>query len=217
MSLKNKFSWEMFAYMPVIGIMRNLSLEVCKGIIPFYQKAGFTTLEVTLNSDGALDTLRYLTLNYPTLNIGAGTVLEIADLNNAVDAGASFIVTPILNEDVISVAVKNKVPVFPGALTPTEVYKASKMGASMVKLFPATSFGPQYLKELQGPLGQIKLLPTGGISPGNLNEFFSAGASGVGMGSALFDSRFIRNKEYDKLFEHLKNIFYMVKNIVNQI
>ncbi|CAL1521495.1 bifunctional 4-hydroxy-2-oxoglutarate aldolase/2-dehydro-3-deoxy-phosphogluconate aldolase [Chitinophaga sp. MM2321] len=214
MKMNNKFSWETFNAMPVVGIMRNFPADIVAEIIPFYQKAGFTTLEITMNSDGAADIISELVDAYPDLNIGAGTVCEVDELQIALKAGASFIVTPILNEAVITHCVEKGIPVFPGALTPTEIYRSWKLGADVVKIFPATQFGPAYLKELKGPLNKIKLLPTGGVSLDNIAAFFKAGATGVGMGSTLFDKQMMAKKDYAAMSQHFKNIADRVKQSV---
>ena len=217
MNVKNQFSWKSFETMPVIGIMRNVAPKMIEKIVPLYQKADLTTLEITMNSDEAPQIIRSLSAQYPDLNIGGGTVLEMADLESAIEAGASFIVTPILNEEVITYCVQNEIPVFPGALTPTEVYKAWKLGASAVKVFPATQFGTAYLKELKGPLSKINLLPTGGVSIQNIEGFFKAGAVGVGMGSTLFDKKLILKRDFEGLYSHFESLSFKVRRIRNSV
>jgi 2-dehydro-3-deoxyphosphogluconate aldolase / (4S)-4-hydroxy-2-oxoglutarate aldolase len=217
MNVKNQFSWKSFETMPVIGIMRNVAPGIVETIVPLYQKAGLSTLEITMNSDEAPQIIRSLSAQYPDLNIGAGTVLEIADLESAIEAGASFIVTPILNEEVVTYCVQNGIPVFPGALTPTEVYKAWKLGASGVKVFPATQLGASYIRELKGPLGQINLLPTGGVSIENIEGFFKAGAMGVGMGSSLFDKNLILKRDFESLYSHFESLSFKVRRIRNSV
>jgi len=212
----NKFSWETFEDMPVIGILRNFSFDIVEKIIPLYQKAGLNTLEITMNSKDAVKALKVMIRKYPDLNVGAGTVLDIDELKLALHAGASFIVTPVLNEEIIKKSVKNNIPVFPGALTPTEIYRAWKSGASAVKIFPATQFGSDYLKDLSGPLNKIKFLPTGGVSIENIEKFFNAGAYGVGMGSTLFDNKMILNNDLEKLYKHFKEISSIVKALKNK-
>lgn len=213
----NQFSWASFETTPVIGIIRNLSFDIIKEIAPLYQKAGLTTLEITMNTGDAPKIIRSLRLEHPDLNVGAGTVLELDDLQRALDAGASFIVTPILNEEVIAYCVKNEVPVFPGAFTPTEVYKAWKYGASAVKVFPASQFGPSYLKELKAPLNTINLLPTGGITLDNMETFFKAGAMGLGMGSTLFDKNLLSKKDFAQLYLRFEKVAGAAKNFKNAI
>jgi 2-dehydro-3-deoxyphosphogluconate aldolase/(4S)-4-hydroxy-2-oxoglutarate aldolase len=215
MKVRNQFSWQSFKTTPVIGIIRSLSSEIIEKIVPLYQKAGLATLEITMNTDDAPQIIQSLSLQYPGLNIGAGTVLEMADLKHALDAGASFIVTPVLNEEVITYCARNEIPVFPGALTPTEVYKAWKLGASAVKVFPATRFGAAYLKELKAPLSKINLLPTGGVSLENMQSFFEAGAIGVGMGSTLFNKNLLLKRDFEKLYLHFENVVSSVKSFSN--
>jgi len=204
--MTHQFSHEVFEAMPVIGIMRNFSFGIIEKIVPLYKSAGLTTLEITMNSDGAYETIKNLSADYPGLNIGAGTVCEMEDLHTALKAGASFIVTPVLNEEAIAFCVANKIPVFPGAFTPTEIYKAWKSGATAVKIFPASRFGPAYLKEIKAPLNKIKLLPTGGVSLENIGDFFKAGAMGAGMGSTLFDKEMISKEDFEGLYLHFKKI-----------
>jgi 2-dehydro-3-deoxyphosphogluconate aldolase/(4S)-4-hydroxy-2-oxoglutarate aldolase len=165
-----------------------------------YAEAGLTTLEVTLNTAGAPALIRLLVQEFGgTLNIGAGTVCTPEQLDQALNAGAQFIVTPILDEAVIAGCVAAQVPVFPGAYTPTEIYKAWQLGASLVKVFPATKLGPGYIKEILAPLDHLKLLPTGGVSIDNFTQFLQAGATGVGIGSQLFPKNLLENEQWDSL------------------
>ncbi|MCE7043965.1 bifunctional 4-hydroxy-2-oxoglutarate aldolase/2-dehydro-3-deoxy-phosphogluconate aldolase [Dyadobacter sp. CY312] len=201
----NKFSWELFEKAPIVGIVRNLSIEAVKQILPVYRAAGLTTIEITMNTPGAGDIIRYALANESEgLNIGAGTVCTKEDLEVALDAGAQFIVTPILNKKVIKSCVKKGVPVFPGAYTPSEIYNAWSLGANVVKVFPATALGPEYIKDLRGPMNQLKLMPTGGVSLENMNEFLKAGATGLGIGGQLFDKKLIDAKDWDGLLTHFR-------------
>ena len=145
---KNDFSWPQFAKVPVIGIVRGLTFDEIMKILPVYISAGLTTIEITMNTASAKEIIRYAVDNYAgKLNIGAGTVCNEKDLKEAIQAGAQFIVTPILNSKVIKECVKTGIPIFPGAFTPTEIYQAWEQGASMVKVYPATSLGPDYIKD----------------------------------------------------------------------
>lgn len=201
-----KFSWELFHKAPIVGIVRNLSMEVVKEILPLYRAAGLTTIEITMNTPGAADIIRYArSKEGEGLNIGAGTVCTLEDLEKALDAGAQFIVTPILDKKVVKTCVKWKVPVFPGAYTPSEIYKAWALGAPVVKVFPATVLGPEYIKDLLGPLDQLKLMPTGGVSLENMNEFLKAGAVGLGVGGQLFDKTLIKEQNWEGLSVHFKS------------
>ena len=208
---KGLFSWTEFLKVPVIGIARNIPLEAIIQILPLYQSSGLTSIEITMNSDGAEDIIRYAALRYKDhLNIGAGTVCSLDDLDRALVAGAQFIVTPVMEEDIIRRCKEIGIPVFPGAFTPSEIYNAWKSGADMVKVFPASMLGPQYIRELRGPLNQVKLMPTGGINSDNATAFLRAGASALAMGSELMDKKLIRDKNWKALSTHFEQV---VKNI----
>lgn len=200
---EHTFSWELFNKAPLVGIIRNVSLEDVKRILPIYREAGLTTVEITMNTPGATDMIRYaLESEHYGLNIGAGTVCTKDDLDAALDAGAQFIVTPVLSKKVVKSCVKKGIPVFPGAYTPTEVFNAWSLGASMVKIYPATALGPGYIKDLKAPMSQLKLLPTGGVSLENMEAFLKAGANGLGIGGQLFDKKLIQDKNWDGLKAH---------------
>lgn len=194
---QNPFSQELFKKAPIVGIIRNVSLEDVKQILPVYRQAGLTTIEITMNTPGAEDIIRYaIEHESEGLNIGAGTVCTKEDLENALEAGAQFIVTPIINKKIIKSCAKKGVPIFPGGYTPTELYNAWTWGATMVKIYPATSLGPEYIKDLKAPLNHLKVLPTGGVSLENMDQFLKAGADGLGIGSQLFDKKMIQNKDW---------------------
>jgi 2-dehydro-3-deoxyphosphogluconate aldolase/(4S)-4-hydroxy-2-oxoglutarate aldolase len=200
---EHSFSWELFNKAPLVGIIRNVSPDDLKRILPIYREAGLTTVEITMNTPGATDMIRYALENeHYGLNIGAGTVCTKEDLDLALEAGAQFIVTPVISKKVIKSCVKKGIPVFPGAFTPTEIYNAWSLGASMVKIYPATSLGPEYIKDLKAPMNQLKLLPTGGVGLENMAAFLKAGANGLGIGGQLFDKELIKNKNWDGLKAH---------------
>lgn len=200
---EHTFSWELFNKAPLVGIIRNVSLEDVKRILPIYREAGLTTVEITMNTPGAADMIRYALENeHYGLNIGAGTVCTKDDLDAALEAGAQFIVTPVLSKKVVKSCVKKGIPVFPGAYTPTEIFNAWSLGASMVKIYPATALGPGYIKDLKAPMNQLKLLPTGGVSLENMEAFLKAGANGLGIGGQLFDKKLIQDKNWDGLKAH---------------
>jgi 2-dehydro-3-deoxyphosphogluconate aldolase / (4S)-4-hydroxy-2-oxoglutarate aldolase len=197
------FSWTLFEKAPIVGIVRNLTLEKLKHILPLYREAGLTTIEITMNTPDAETLIRYAIENEQEgLNIGAGTVCDKHDLKRALIAGAQFIVTPITDKKVIKACVKLGMPIFSGAFTPTEIYQADAYGASMVKIFPATTLGPNYIKDIKAPMNHLKLLPTGGVSLENIPHFIKAGATGFGIGGQLFDKKLIANKDWQGLKTH---------------
>ena len=192
----NTFSWELFNKMPLIGIIRNLSLEDIKYSMEVFAEAGLTNVEVTLNTKNAAAAISYLAQQYAgKINIGAGTVCTLNDLELAIHAGAQFIVSPIIKKEVIVKSTTMGIPIFPGAFTPTEIYDAWELGAPMVKVYPAGSLGPDYIASVLSPLNSIKLLPTGGVNTTNAKAFMKAGASGLGVGSELFNKKIIETRE----------------------
>ena len=138
------------------------------------------------------------------LTLGAGTVLTQEDLKSALGSGASFIVLPVLVRGVVEYCVKNKIPVFPGALSPQEIYEAHVSGATMVKVFPAKFFGPEYLRQIKGPFNQIQLLACGGVTAENLKDYFNCGASAVTFGASIFRKDWLGNKDFKAIGQAVK-------------
>jgi len=213
MQHNTSFSWERFKKVPIIGILRGLDPDVTQKIAKTCLDAGFFTLEVTMNTSGAETIISKLRNEFPEMNIGAGTVCTMEDLEAALNAGSQFIVTPIIDEGIIKRAVALDIPIFPGAFTPTEIHRAWSLGATAVKVFPATQLGPKYIKDVLAPLNEIKLIPTGGVSKETIKSFFEAGAFGVGMGSSLLDNDLIKHSDYEVLKSHLLAIREEVKDI----
>lgn len=210
---KGLFSLEMFTQLPVIGIIRHLSFEEIKEILPIYKEVGLNTVEITMNTHNAAQIIRYAVDHFGKyLNVGAGTVCSLADLNVALEAGAGFIVTPLTNQKIIEECTRQNITIFPGAYTPTEIYNAWSLGAGIVKIFPASSLGPEYIREIRGPLNQIKLLPTGGIGLDNCIDFMESGAFGLGVGSQLFSRDLIRKKDWKALAKHFSLFVEKITN-----
>ena len=185
----------------IIGIARGLNKDE---IIPAFEAAltgGIKDLEITMNTEGASELIKIAKEHFKnSALIGAGTVLTLEDMNKALDSGSEFIVAPVINKEVIEYCNKNNIPVYPGALTPTEIYQAWTYGATMVKVFPANSMGgADYIKSVKGPLNDIKLLACNGVTPDNLSEYIQKGVDGIALGSGLFKKEWIKNKEFDKI------------------
>ncbi|MDR3693585.1 bifunctional 4-hydroxy-2-oxoglutarate aldolase/2-dehydro-3-deoxy-phosphogluconate aldolase [Mucilaginibacter sp.] len=198
--MNKTFSFDLFNQMPVVGIMRNIPDEHIEAIAGVYCRSGLTNLEITMNSPNAEQNIALLADLYgDELNIGAGTVCSMTDLEKALKAKSQFIVTPIINEEVIRTCVAEKVPIFPGAYTPSEIYKAWSLGASMIKLFPAGDLKPGYIKEILAPLSFVSLMPTGGVTLDNFMQYFHQGAKGVGVGSQLFPKDIINKQDWQAL------------------
>jgi 2-dehydro-3-deoxyphosphogluconate aldolase / (4S)-4-hydroxy-2-oxoglutarate aldolase len=194
-----------FKKLPVMGILRGVALESIEPLIEAVIGSGLETIEITMNSKGASGLIKKaLSVCAKRLTIGAGTVIDMTSLKSALDAGATFIVMPVLIDDVMDYCVKNKVPVFPGALTPQEIYNAWSRGATMVKVFPSGFFGPEYFKELRGPFQDIPLLACGGVIPDNIKTYFDSGASAIAFGASVFRKEWLESKDFDSIANHIK-------------
>jgi len=153
-----------FERLPLMGIIRGVGLDEIESLMEAVIAAGLETVEVTMNTPGVADIISKAgAVSAGRASIGAGTVLSVDDLEKALEAGADFIVMPVLKKEVVCVCVERKIPVFPGALTPQEVFDAHEAGAVMVKVFPLGVFGPRYIKDLKGPFDKIKLMAVGGV------------------------------------------------------
>ena len=196
--MQNLFNWTLFEELPVIGILRGYSVDQVKKIVQYSGKGGLKNIEITMNSKNASDQiLGAKEVAQDTMNVGAGTVCTLKDLDSALSAGATFIVTPIVNPDVIQACKKENVPVIAGGFTPTEIYNAWQLGADMVKVFPSNRFGPGYIIDIKGPLNHIKLVATGGGNLANFQEYIDSGAYGFGVGSPLFHKERVGARDWD--------------------
>ena len=186
-----------FRKKPLLGILRGITPVELSPLFESLIAGGLETVEITMNTPGAGDLIQTAVKRYGRqMTIGAGTVLSLKDLKTALKAGATFIVSPVVVPPVIEYCAKRKIPVFPGALTPQDIYEAWEAGASMVKVFPAGCFGPDYFRELKGPFPRIDLLACGGVTKENLKAYFQNGASAIAVGGSVFRKDWIAAKKF---------------------
>lgn len=196
-----------FRKKPVMGILRGIEESAVEPLVEAVVSAGLETIEITMNTIKAAKLIkRMIKKAGGRLIIGAGTVLNLDDLKSALDAGAEFIVSPVLIPEVAKYCVNKKVPVFPGALTPQEIYRAWCAGAAMVKVFPAKFFGPDYFKEIKAPFKKIELLACGGVNPQNIQSFFDCGASAIAFGSSIFKQEWLEKKDFGSISVSIKEL-----------
>jgi 2-dehydro-3-deoxyphosphogluconate aldolase/(4S)-4-hydroxy-2-oxoglutarate aldolase len=170
---------------PVVAIVRRPLVDPIRCVENLFE-AGIRLVEITMDTPGATEILASMQSGIPSnALLGAGTVTDIARAEAALATGASFIVTPNLNFDVIRFARDHGLPIMPGAMTPTEIFNAAAAGADYVKVFPASTLGPAYFRELRGPFAEIPLIATGGVNLENADEFFRFGVDALGIGSSL--------------------------------
>jgi 2-dehydro-3-deoxyphosphogluconate aldolase/(4S)-4-hydroxy-2-oxoglutarate aldolase len=190
---------------PVIGILRGIDGDFFGDLMDAAFGAGLQALEVTLNTDGAEKMIAGQRHRVPEGKwLGMGTVCNVRQARQAIDAGAMFLVTPNCDPDVIAHAAVANIPVTAGALTPTEVYTAWSAGAAMVKVFPCGPMGPGYIRDLLGPFDRIKLVAVGGVNEGNVNDYFAAGAHAVGMGASLFGKEALARRRPDAINANIR-------------
>jgi len=195
--MKAKISWRI-AKEGLVAILRGLEEDAALKTAQALMQGGVKVMEVTLNTKGALDAISLLAAELgEEMLIGAGTVLDSEGAFAAINAGAEFLVTPTVNPEVLKVANRYGKPVLAGAMTPTEALTAMEFGAEFVKVFPAVSLGPSYIRQLQGPLPQIPLVAVGGVTVDNAASFLQAGAVAVGVGSVLLDKAAIDRGDWD--------------------
>jgi 2-dehydro-3-deoxyphosphogluconate aldolase/(4S)-4-hydroxy-2-oxoglutarate aldolase len=185
----------------IIPVIRAESADVALAVVETLVEAGLAVAEVTMTVPGAIDVITTAKKRFADkVLVGAGTVTDAETARRAMDAGAEFIVSPCLVSEVIDAARRAEVAVLPGALTPTEIFDAFQQGADMVKVFPAQNVGgAAYLRALRGPFPQIPLVPTGGVTLGNIREMFEAGAAAVGVGSELISKNALAGRDYDAI------------------
>lgn len=180
----------------IVAIIRGADPKHVLAIVEALCEGGVTIVEVTLNSPNALAVISDVSNAMgDRMLVGAGTVLDAVEARSAIEAGAKFIISPTLDEDTIRYTRESGIVSIPGALTPTEILKAYRLGADIVKVFPA-SMGPAYIKDIRGPLPHIPLMPTGGIQLDNINDYQKAGGVAFGIGTALVNSKKPLTDEY---------------------
>ena len=191
----------------VVGIIRLKDPSHLPAVVQALADGGVRALEITMTVPGAVALIDTTAKTLPPgFLLGAGTVLDPDTARRVVDAGARFLVSPILKIELIDAARDLDVPIMPGCFSPTEILAAWDAGADIIKLFPATALGPGYIKDVHGPLPQVKLMPTGGVSVENAGEWIKGGAVGVGVGSALLDPAAIAARRYDVIRERARQI-----------
>jgi len=196
-----------FKAQPIMGILRDIDEDSIEPLVDTVIASGLKTIEIAMNRPNAANIIRKcVDTAKGKLTIGAGTVLTVDNLKIALDSGASFIVSPTVVDKVVDFCVKDSIPVFPGALTPQEIYNAHIKGATMVKVFPANRFGPDYFREIKGPFKDIQLLACGGIRPDNIKSYFNAGASAVAFGGSIFNNEMIKNNDFESIKKAIKDL-----------
>ena len=196
----------------LIPVLRAESIDQAMVVANAIADGGVTTLEVTMTVPGAMQVMRRLAVERPDILVGAGTVLDPETARMCILEGAQFIVSPAINLATIDMCHRYSVAVLPGALTPTEVVTAWQAGADVVKIFPASAMGgAKYLSALKGPLPQVEMVPTGGVSHATAADFLAAGAFALGVGSDLVDTKALAQGRPEVISESARKYLAIVK------
>ncbi|NJL21399.1 MAG: bifunctional 4-hydroxy-2-oxoglutarate aldolase/2-dehydro-3-deoxy-phosphogluconate aldolase [Leptolyngbyaceae cyanobacterium SM1_3_5] len=187
----------------------NQGLAMAKAV----SAGGMSLIEITWNSDRALELVNRLRQELPDCTIGMGTIVSTAALGEAIAAGAEFLFSPHTDRNLIDAAIDRAVPIIPGALTPTEILTAWQAGAASVKVFPIQAVGgASYIRAIQAPLGDLPLIPTGGVTPDNAASFLAAGAIAVGLSGQLFPSGAIAGGNWAEITRRAEGLMERVKS-----
>ncbi len=196
----------------IVAILRGIEDREADGAAGALIDGGIRLMEVTMNTEGATTIIERWRVRFGAdAWIGAGTVLDVDYAKRAIDAGAQFLISPNLDEEVIAYGSERGVAVWPGVMTPTEIVKALKAGASAVKLFPMGTLGIGYLKEIRGPLDKVPIMATGGVDLSNIKDYFAAGANAVGMGGKLVSLDWIKEGRLDLVTERARQFTEAIK------
>jgi 2-dehydro-3-deoxyphosphogluconate aldolase/(4S)-4-hydroxy-2-oxoglutarate aldolase len=196
----------------IVAIIRMKEPQKVRGVVDAIAEGGVRALEVTMTVPGAVDLIAELAPQMPAgFLLGAGTVLDAETVARVVDAGAQFVVSPVLRRQVLAACHARGVAAMPGCFTPTEILDAWDAGADVVKVFPATALGPGFFKDVRAPLPQVKLMPTGGVTVENAGDWIRAGAVAVGVGTALLDAKAIAAADYRTLRDNAERIVANVR------
>ncbi len=201
----------------LLAVIRGPSAELTVQMVDALVAGGVLGIEITYSTPKAEDVVAQLHKKYgEQILLGMGTLTQPAQAKTAKAAGARFLVSPICEAGLVKAMVASDLLVMAGALTPTEVYQAWQLGADVVKVFPGSLTGPSYLKALHGPFPQVALMPTGGVSLGNIGEWFGAGAIAVGAGSELCPTDLAKAGKFDEISRRAEEFVRTVKAARNQ-
>ncbi|MDH7603557.1 MAG: bifunctional 4-hydroxy-2-oxoglutarate aldolase/2-dehydro-3-deoxy-phosphogluconate aldolase [Melioribacter sp.] len=200
-----------------VAVLRIKESEKLKKVIEALADGGITIAEITMTVPNAIQLIEKMS-NALDKNIivGVGSVLNKQVAEDAIKAGAKYVVSPIFKKEIIETAHKYDVPAMPGCFTPTEIQTAYEEGADIIKVFPADVLGMAFFKGILAPMPHLKLMPTGGVTLTNAGEWLKAGACAVGIGSALLDKEAIQNEKYEILTENAKLVMKSINEVINK-
>jgi 2-dehydro-3-deoxyphosphogluconate aldolase / (4S)-4-hydroxy-2-oxoglutarate aldolase len=199
---------------PLIAVLRAAQASDYDAVVEVLGQNGVRCVELTLSTPGTIDHLPALIDHAGSeLEIGVGTITTVADAQRAIDAGAKYLVTPVINLEIIALALKHRLPVFPGGLTPTELHSAWVAGATAVKVFPAQTVGAKYGSHLRGPFPDLRFVPSGGVGLDDIPAWLNAGATAVSLGGPLIGDA-LKGGSLQGLAERTKRAVEIVREAI---
>jgi 2-dehydro-3-deoxyphosphogluconate aldolase/(4S)-4-hydroxy-2-oxoglutarate aldolase len=196
----------------VVAVIRLTDAAALRDVAHALAEGGVRALEVTMTVPRAAALIDDLTGSLPEeFMVGAGTVLDADTARQVIDAGARFVVSPVFRRPVLDAAHARDVVAIPGCFTPTEILDAWDAGADVVKVFPATALGPGFFKDIRGPLPQVRLMPTGGVTRDNAADWIRAGAVAIGVGTALVDRHAVAGRRFDAITANARHFTQAVQ------
>lgn len=197
----------------IVAIMRGIEKEEALHTVEALCNAGVKAIEVTFNTHGADIIIKSLLDRFKDdIIIGAGTVINRTIALKAVECGAEFVLAPNADAEVISIVKSCEKVMVPGAFTATEILKCHELGADIIKIFPVSTVGPKYIKDLRGPYDKIEMMPVGGVDVGNAGEFIKAGSIAVGVGGSLIRKDLLSKGDYKAIEELARKFIYEINN-----
>ncbi|MEW9673236.1 bifunctional 4-hydroxy-2-oxoglutarate aldolase/2-dehydro-3-deoxy-phosphogluconate aldolase [Ammoniphilus sp. 3BR4] len=191
----------------LVAVIRRPDASKIHSIAEALVEGGVGALEITVDTPGVYEMIRDIKKAHgKRVLVGAGTVLDAQTAKTAIDAGSDFIFSPIWDAEMIQLTIRYGKISIPGVMTPTEIVKAYQAGADLLKIFPGRSLGVDYIKELQGPLGHIPMMPTGGVTVSNVGQFIKNGAVAVGVGGSLLNKQAIAEGNFDVISDYAKQL-----------
>ncbi|MGN7299912.1 bifunctional 4-hydroxy-2-oxoglutarate aldolase/2-dehydro-3-deoxy-phosphogluconate aldolase [Ferdinandcohnia sp. SAFN-114] len=198
----------------IIAIVRGVNKEDILPLTESLYNGGIRLIEVTMNTTDASEMISMVKREFGNkILVGAGTVVDLESAEKAYEAGAAYFITPNTDREVIDYALQKGVGILPGVMTPSEIVQAYNAGAKMVKVFPTSSLGSTYIKELQGPLSHIPMVAVGGVTVDTVADYINAGAVGFGIGGSLIDKEAIRKGDFDSITQKAAMFFEKCKGV----
>jgi len=189
----------------IIAILRGIEDSYAISTGQAIVDGGVKFMEITMNTEGATTRIEQWRTTFDGIAyVGAGTVIDIDHAKRAISAGAQFLISPNLDIEVIQYAQQQRIPIWPGVMTPTEIIQAMKAGVDAIKLFPMASLGVNYLSEIRGPINGVPIIATGGVNYDNFRQYFEAGANAVGMGTKLVNLENAKLGKFDEITKQVQ-------------